>query len=85
MLNEAAQGRYESLMALSHRCYGDRCRTAIMHGMQLSVICTEDGSELKADPADEDTVLGTDFVTFTWRAVRGLAEGQARRRISARR
>ena len=33
-----------------------------MHGMQLSVICTEDAGELKADPADAGTVLGNDMI-----------------------
>lgn len=35
-----------------------------MHGMQLSVMCTEDGDELRVDPADENTVLGTGFIEF---------------------
>ena len=61
-LNEAAQGRYEPLMALSKllvSTVGDQ----IMHGMQLSVICTEDAGELKADPADASSLLGTDLIT----------------------
>jgi pimeloyl-ACP methyl ester carboxylesterase len=61
-LSEAAQGRYEPLMALSKllvSTIGDQ----IMHGMQLSVICTEDASELKADPADASSLLGTDLIT----------------------
>ena len=61
-LNEAAQGRYEPLMALSKllvSTVGDQ----IMHGMQLSVICTEDAAELKADPADADSLLGVDLIT----------------------
>jgi pimeloyl-ACP methyl ester carboxylesterase len=61
-LNEAMQGRYEPLMALSKllvSTVGDQ----IMHGMQLSVICTEDASELKADPADEGSLLGVDLIT----------------------
>lgn len=61
-LNEAAQGRYESLMALSKllsRTIGDQ----IMQGMQLSVICAEDASELKVDPADSQSLLGVDLIT----------------------
>ena len=50
-LNEAAQGRYEPLMALS-KLLASTVGGQIMHGMQLSVICTEDAAELKADPAD---------------------------------
>jgi pimeloyl-ACP methyl ester carboxylesterase len=37
----------------------------IMHGMQLSVMCSEDAPGLAADPADKDTVLGTEFVDFS--------------------
>ena len=61
-LNEAAQGRYEPLMALStllNATIGD----SIMHGMQLSVICTEDAAELKADPADAGSLIGVDLIT----------------------
>src|SRR4249919_2512061 len=61
-LNEAAQGRYEPLMALSKllvATIGDQ----IMHGMQLSVICTEDAAELKADATDEGSLLGVDLIT----------------------
>lgn len=57
-LNEAAQGRYEPLMALSNllsSTIGDQ----IMAGMQLSVICAEDAAELVTDPADADSLLGT--------------------------
>ncbi len=61
-LNEAAHGRYEPLMALSNllrATVGDQ----ITDGMQYSVLCTEDGGELKADPADAHTLLGTEMVT----------------------
>jgi pimeloyl-ACP methyl ester carboxylesterase len=61
-LNEASQGRYEPLMALSKlltSTIGDQ----IMHGMELSVICTEDASELKADPADANSLIGIDLIT----------------------
>jgi hypothetical protein len=61
-LNEAAQGRYEPLMALSKllvSTIGDQ----IMAGMQMSVICAEDASELKADDADRDSLLGIDMIT----------------------
>ena len=60
-LNEAAQGRYESLMALS-KLLSDTIGEQIMHGMQLSVICTEDAGELKADPADASSLLGVAMV-----------------------
>ncbi len=61
-LNEAAHGRYEPLMALANllrTTVGDQ----ITDGMQYSVICTEDAGELKVDPADANTLLGTDLVT----------------------
>ena len=60
-LNEAAQGRYEPLMALSkllENSIGDQ----ITYGMQLSVICTEDAAELKADSADVGSLLGIDML-----------------------
>ena len=62
-LNEAANGRYDALMALS-KMLGEQLSDSITMGMQLSVICSEDGSELKPNPADEDTLLGNDFSTY---------------------
>ncbi|MBC7991340.1 MAG: alpha/beta fold hydrolase [Luteimonas sp.] len=64
IVHDAAQGHYESLLAQSRSIYSD-VSDAIMHGMQLSVSCTEDGDELSADQADKDSVLGTEFITFT--------------------
>jgi pimeloyl-ACP methyl ester carboxylesterase len=61
-LNEAAQGRYEPLMALS-KLLESTIGDTIMHGMQLSVICTEDASELQVNPADADSLLGVDLIT----------------------
>jgi pimeloyl-ACP methyl ester carboxylesterase len=61
-LNEAAQGRYEPLMALSKLLVGT-IGDQITAGMQLSVICTEDADELKIDPADGGSLLGTDLVS----------------------
>ena len=61
-LNEAAQGRYEPLMALAQllsSTIGDQ----IMHGMQLSVICTEDAGELKIDEADRASLIGVNLIT----------------------
>ena len=62
-LNEAANGRYDALMALS-KMLSDQMADSITIGMQLSVICSEDGSELKANPADEGTLLGNDFSRY---------------------
>ncbi len=61
-LNEAAAGRYEPLMALS-KLLESTLGEQIMHGMQLSVICTEDATELRADPADAGSLLGTEMIT----------------------
>lgn len=60
-LHEASQGRYEPLMALSTLLAGT-IGDSIMHGMQLSVICSEDAAELRADPADANSLLGTAMI-----------------------
>jgi pimeloyl-ACP methyl ester carboxylesterase len=62
-LNEAANGRYDGLMALANMLSAQMSESITL-GMQLSVICSEDGSELKADPADEGTLLGNDFANY---------------------
>ena len=61
-LNEAAQGRYEPLMALS-QLLANTLGEQIMHGMQLSVICTEDAGELAVDDADRGSLIGVDLIT----------------------
>lgn len=63
-LHEAVQGRGETLMAQAQMLV-DQLGDQIMHGMQLSVACSEDAPRLQVDPADADSVLGTDFVEFT--------------------
>ena len=63
LLHEAAQQRYESLLAQSRmlsRDLGDM----IAMGMNLSVTCSEDAGEFRQVDADSDTVLGTDFVAM---------------------
>ncbi len=62
-LHEAAAGEYETLAAQA-RMIASLVGEDIMHGMQLSVICTEDADELAADPADARSVLGTLLVDF---------------------
>jgi pimeloyl-ACP methyl ester carboxylesterase len=62
IVHDASNGHYESLMAQARVVYAD-VSDAIMHGMQLSVICTED-YELAADPADANTLMGTEFVDY---------------------
>ncbi len=60
-LNEAAQGRYAPLMALSKLLDG-MLGEELTAGMQLSVICTEDAGELQVDPKDANSLLGTQMV-----------------------
>ena len=74
-LNEAANGRYDALMSLS-KMLGEQMSDSITMGMQLSVICTEDGSELKANPADEGTLLGNDFAKYLGAQCAAWPKGQ---------
>ena len=60
-LHEAMAGRYEPLMALSKLVTGT-LGDSIMHGMQLSVICTEDADALAIDPKDAGSLIGTDLI-----------------------
>jgi len=62
-LHEAAQGRYDGLMALT-RMLGDSVAGQMAMGMQLSVICSEDAFGLEADPSLEGTLLGNQFSEF---------------------
>jgi pimeloyl-ACP methyl ester carboxylesterase len=63
-LHEAAQGRAAPLMAQAQMMMG-QLGEQIMHGMQLSVLCSEDAAQLRADPADAVTVLGTEFIDYS--------------------
>ncbi len=60
-LAEAAAGRPEVLMAQA-RMIESLVGEQIMHGMQLSVSCSEDADLLEVDPADAETLMGTAFV-----------------------
>jgi pimeloyl-ACP methyl ester carboxylesterase len=62
IVHDASQGHFESLLAQARAIYG-AVSESIMHGMQLSVICTED-AELASDGGDADTIMGTEFVDF---------------------
>jgi len=64
LLHEAAEGRYEALLAQAENL-SSSLTGQIYHGMQLSVMCTEDADELRADPADESSVLGTEMIRFS--------------------
>ncbi len=60
-LSEASKGRYAPLMAQA-TLVGGELGDSMAAGMQLSVICSEDGDQLKADPAYADSVLGNELV-----------------------
>ena len=59
-LFEAAQGRYEPIMALSN-LLSTTLGGSITGGMELSVVCTEDAGEQRVDPRDAGSLLGTDM------------------------
>jgi pimeloyl-ACP methyl ester carboxylesterase len=61
VLKQAADGDYAPLLAQSRFLMGS-VGDAIMHGMQLSVMCAEDADEMAVDPADDATVMGSQFV-----------------------
>ncbi len=63
MIDDANRGHYQGLMALS-RMLSSELEEAMAMGMQLSVLCTEDGSQLRADPEGGDTLMGNDFVDY---------------------
>jgi pimeloyl-ACP methyl ester carboxylesterase len=60
-LAEATDGRPEVLMAQA-RMIETLLGEQISIGPQLSVTCAEDADRLRIDPADERTLLGTEFV-----------------------
>ena len=63
LLTQASQGNAGPLLAqaeMMNQTLGD----AIMHGMQLSVICSEDASELKTDPATAKTLIGNSMISY---------------------
>src|SRR5690606_23317999 len=61
LLHDAANGRYAPLLAQS-RMLSASIGDMIAHGMQLSVICTEDVAEMTVDPGDAGSVLGNEMV-----------------------
>ncbi|MCU0685893.1 MAG: alpha/beta hydrolase, partial [Polyangiaceae bacterium] len=56
-VDEALAGRPEALAADAAMVEG-LLGEQILHGLQLSVICSEDADRLSPDPADDATVLG---------------------------
>lgn len=63
LLTQAAQGNGGPLLAQA-QMMNSNLNDAIMHGMQLSVICSEDAAELKSNPASESTLLGNNMIAF---------------------
>jgi pimeloyl-ACP methyl ester carboxylesterase len=60
-LAEASAGRPEAFMAqatMIESLVGEQ----ITHGLELSVICSEDADLLRPDPLDKDTLMGAAFV-----------------------
>ncbi|MDE2055589.1 MAG: alpha/beta hydrolase, partial [Xanthomonadaceae bacterium] len=60
-VNEAAHGNYAPLMGQARLLTGD-LSTSIEGGMQMSVICTEDASQLAPRPQDEGLLLGDEII-----------------------
>lgn len=57
LIHEAGAGRYEDLMALTQMLQSDM-KDSMAMGMQLSVVCSEDGESMTGAGGDEGTVLG---------------------------
>lgn len=64
VLAEAARGEYAPMLAQSGLVSGSLTEQ-IYHGMQLSVMCTEDVDEMSERTEDEGTLLGNSLVTFS--------------------
>lgn len=64
LLGETAEGRPQSLMAQGELIF-QRLGDALAHGMELSVVCTEDAPFLRPDPADAGTLLGQQLIALT--------------------
>jgi pimeloyl-ACP methyl ester carboxylesterase len=62
IVHDASEDHYEGLLA-QVRSLSSGLSDSIMHGMELSVMCTED-RELAPAPADSGTVMGAEFVDF---------------------
>lgn len=60
-LDDAAHGRPESLLALA-QLMGTQLSEQIMHGMELSVMCTEDVDGLQARVEDSASLLGNTLI-----------------------
>ena len=63
LLTEAARGRPESLLAQAELLYAN-LDDGLAHGMELSVLCTEDADLFRDQPDDRDTLLGDQFTPY---------------------
>ena len=63
LLHEASEGRYAPLLAQSRMLAGS-IGDQMAHGMQLSVMCTEDVADMTIDPGDAGSVLGNEMVAL---------------------
>lgn len=63
LLHEAANGRFEAMLAQANSLVRN-LTDQIYHGMQLSVMCTEDADEFRTREEDRGSVLGTEFIEF---------------------
>ncbi|MGX9721490.1 alpha/beta hydrolase [Stenotrophomonas acidaminiphila] len=75
LIHEARNGRYGDLMALAQLMQGDM-KDAMAMGMQLSVICSEDGEGMVARGEDEGTVLGNRMAEGLAAMCRAWPKGQ---------
>ena len=82
VVKQALEGDYAPLLAQAS-FVGNAIGEQIMHGMQLSVSCSEDGDELQADPSDANTVMGSEFVAFTKAQCAAWPRGQRRENFRA--
>ena len=60
LMDEAKQGRPQLMLAQSEMA-GKNLGDAMSHGMQLSVLCSEDNEFLKADLSNKDRLLGNEM------------------------
>jgi len=73
LLHEASQGRADAVLALA-RMNLDSVSGQMAQGMSQAVTCSEDVDEIVPDPADEATVMGTEFSTL----MKALCDGWPR-------
>ena len=64
LLHELAQGQTDAAMAQAKMLLGS-LGGSMAHGMGLSVSCSEDADELRVDPDDAGSVLGTEFIEYS--------------------